>query len=342
LAIFIILVSCLSSKNISPTSTVAMSTSTSNELFIPENTFTETHTVIITKTKTPKPTRTITNTRYNPPFISTMEQSNIEQTKTSIEIGSQNNDKCNKLYSYSVSPTNNWIICISSESTDSEYKYLVISQKSNVIWILSYSGLLGEENANSVSGIFVAYWSLDDKYLYILTPTSGDGGDPIFHGGKLFRLKLSNGNISPILNDKNYVFKISPSGNLLVYHEEQYSESLYIRNLVVNETNTIQMPNEWSYGWFLWSPNEEMIVMSSIKYTDSNGYQYSQYLVNIIDKEVRQIFIKEQSNLNLKAIAWDGNEKIIFVDSEKAFSGQVINQYWEYDIKQDLFIEIVK
>jgi hypothetical protein len=295
-------------------------------------------TPLITQIKIIPPTITKVFNKY----IATMEKSNDEQLMIESEERSKHIDKCNELSFLELSPTHNWLICISKENNDPAPDYLIVGLKNKITWTINYAGLLGEEKNYFDPGIASEYWSKDDKYLYIIAFTPGDDSNPIFHQGKLFRFNLLNGNISPILNDRNYIFKISPSGNIIAYHEEYDSERIYIKNLFSDEITFISMPEEWSYGRLLWSLNENMIVMCSIKADEYGKYYFSNYLINIRNNDVKRIYLTEDSHKELIPIAWEDNEKILFAESDSFYSSGNIDKYLEYDIERNEFVTINK
>ena len=216
----------------------------------------------VTPTPTPTPSRT-----FPPNPQATLTEQYYESRATQL-AGFPHSCSPVTYVSFSFSPGGNWLAISCDQLNDPQME---VDGAGGKRWTLRLKDFVSEEyftkdgKFQSTGGLDPRFWTNNEKYLYFDSDISVDGGSSctfFFGFGDLFRLDLSDGTVSTVL-DTNHAY-FSPDGRWLAYLN--YSNRIAILNLDSGEVIHSYVDSD-PIGDFTWSPDSSELAFASCRLT---------------------------------------------------------------------------
>jgi WD40 repeat protein len=174
------------------------------------------------------------------------------------------------------------------------------------------------------------HWPKDGRYAYLSAQISDmDGPGMIFvDGWALYRLDLSNGNISTVLQPVPYLsysFAFSPTDRYLIYTHPRQPKLIHVYEFSSGEDITFSLGDDYVIaGIFLWSPDGKKVVFSAARenwFETDDGF--SLFMVDLSKQQIN--FLVSGKPHEICAKEWLSDNKILVAEWTTYWSGFVFD-----------------
>ena len=208
-------------------------------------------------------------------------------------------------YGTQISPNGLWLGELCNSDNYSDLVLTFSNKETGIAWNLLYHDYIPDVNYAD-GGMWVVHWTSDSKYAFFNTTLGGDGAEcyvsGLDSGSALFRIDVDTGETTGILPPNNgtwYTFSIAPTDRRLIFsvhHSGINLAYLSILDVFTNQVIDVKHKEDFSEsGGYLWSPDGQQFLYSTVKYVPSGGDREN-YTLRLVDAKTgkEEILLKSQ------------------------------------------------